>query len=352
MRSIRSNRSFRAAFATLLVAALLPLTSCKKDEAEEAAATDAAPEAPEQAGPPLDTTTLPEVVAKVNGEEITKQTLLEQAAARRQQMIQGRAPQVSEDAVFYRGVLDDIVRGILLFDEAGAKGFQATEDEVEQQIGAIRAGFPDEAALVAALETQGTTTEQLTESIRKELSIRRFVSEAVVSEIQITDEDKKAYYDANLERMQHPEQVRVRHILIGVPEDAAAEARAEALTKANDLKQQIDSGADFAALAKEHSGDTTSAELGGEIPWIGPSQTVPPFEQAAYALAKGEVSAPVETRFGYHIIELLDRKAAGVLEFTQVEPRIGQVLQQEQIRVRLDDLVNQLKSQASIEIFM
>jgi len=352
MRSIRPKNVLTKSFALFLATVVLTLPACDKGDEEVAAEQDAEVQEAPEPGPPLDVSTLPEIVASVNGEEIAKETLIRQAAGRRQQMIQGGFPPMTEDATFYRDVLDQIVGGILLAGEAGTLGLEAPAAEVEQQIAQIRGGFPDEASFVAALQSQDTTPDELTESIQQELSIRRLVNENVMTKINITDEDKKLFYEENLDRMKQPAQVRVRHILIPVAQDAGAEAKAEALTKANGLKEQITSGGDFAELAKANSADTTSAQLGGELPWIGPGQTVPPFEQTSYSLAPGEVSDPVETRFGYHIIELLERKEESVLPFEQVEPRIGQVLQEEQLRARIDDLVEGLKGKASIEIFM
>ena len=352
MSTIRRKTNLYTPFALFLATIVLTLPACNKGEEEAASDQDAALQEAPQPGPPLDVSTLPEVVAKVNGEDIAKDTLIRQAAGRRQQMIQGGFPAVTEDATFYRDVLDQIVGGILLAGEAGTQGLQAAEADVEQQIAAIRGGFPDEASFVAALQSQDTTPEQLTESLQQELSIRRLINETVMTQIDITDEDKKLFYEENLDRMKQPAQVRVRHILIPVAQDAGAEVKAEALTQAKDLREQIAGGADFAELAKTHSADTTSAELGGELPWIGPGQTVPPFEQTSYSLTQGEVSDPVETRFGYHIIELLERKEEAVLPFEQVEPRIGQVLEEEQLRDRVNDLVESLKSKAAIEIFM
>ncbi len=108
-------------------------------------------------------------------------------------------------------------------------------------------------------------------------------------------------------RRAEDESVHARHILISTrPTDDAA-AKEEARAKANDLKKQLDEGADFAALAKEFSQDPGSGSKGGDLGWFGPGRMVEPFEKAAFGAPIGKVVGPIETQFGYHIIEVLAR---------------------------------------------
>lgn len=102
--------------------------------------------------------------------------------------------------------------------------------------------------------------------------------------------------------------VRARHMLFRAPEDDEAE-RTEARRAAQDVLQQLRTGADFEALAREHSDDPGSARNGGDLGWFGPGQMVDAFEDAALDAPVGEVVGPVETRFGYHLIQVTDRAA-------------------------------------------
>lgn len=123
-------------------------------------------------------------------------------------------------------------------------------------------------------------------------------------------------YNANRDKFQVPERVQVRHILI-VGQDEANKAQAEKLLA--DLK----GGADFTALAKEHSADPGSAAKGGDLGLLSKGSTVPEFEEAAFALQKkGELSPVVKTKFGYHILQLEDRKPAGIRPFEEVSPEL------------------------------
>lgn len=111
------------------------------------------------------------------------------------------------------------------------------------------------------------------------------------------------------------EQVRARHILISAAQDASPEDDQLALAKAISITQQLNDGADFAALAAEFSDDTSNAATGGDLGFFGKGQMVPEFEEAAFSLGIDEISAPVRTQFGYHIIQVLE-KNPGNPDFT------------------------------------
>lgn len=118
-------------------------------------------------------------------------------------------------------------------------------------------------------------------------------------------------YAAQPQRFEVPEQVQARHILISGT-DAAARA------KAHQISKELAAGADFAALAKEHSADTGSAQRGGDLGFFGKGRMVPEFETTAFALKDGQISDPVESQFGLHIIQLQERIPEKILSFGEV----------------------------------
>ena len=122
----------------------------------------------------------------------------------------------------------------------------------------------------------------------------------------------RSNYNANPDRFKVAEQVQVRHILVASPDDAGRAKAAQVLV-------DLQGGADFAALAKEYSADPGSAAKGGELGFFAKGAMVPEFEEAAFALKKkGELSGLVKTKFGYHILQLEDRRPAGVRPFEEV----------------------------------
>ena len=133
-------------------------------------------------------------------------------------------------------------------------------------------------------------------------------------ELEVPEEELQAYYDGNPEEFTRDEQVRARHILLKVSPtrpEAAAEAELQA------LKQRIEGGEDFAQLARDFSEDEGSAGRGGSLGYFGRNQMVKPFEDAAFGAPVGTVVGPVKSDFGFHLIEVQDRRDGGLQPFDQ-----------------------------------
>lgn len=142
----------------------------------------------------------------------------------------------------------------------------------------------------------------------------------------------KAAYAANKEQYKAPEQVHVAHILIANEDDASAKSQAE------ELLQQVKGGADFAKLASEKSSDPGSRAKGGDLGLVARGRMVPEFEEAAFALKKpGDVSPVVKSKFGYHIIKLIEHKPARIMSLEEVGPQLqAQYKKHAQQRARQD----------------
>lgn len=152
--------------------------------------------------------------------------------------------------------------------------------------------------------------------------------EGLKTSLEVSEEDAKAYYDEHQAKYSTAEQRKVSHILVEGDSD-------EAKVKAEELLAQLNDGADFAQLAKESSNDTFSAKDGGQLDWFERGVMDPAFEDAAFALEKGEISAVVQSSFGYHIIKLDDVKASQVKPFAEVQ----------------DDILAEVREQRAAEAF-
>jgi len=129
----------------------------------------------------------------------------------------------------------------------------------------------------------------------------------------------RSEYLARPERFAQPEEVHARHILLSPDKDGSDDAQVK--TKADALLDELRKGADFAKLAQENSSDKGSAQQGGDLGFFPRGKMVPAFEEAAFDLKKpGDLAGPVKTQFGYHIIELMERKPAGTKKFEDVLP--------------------------------
>ena len=289
----------------------------------------------------------PDVVAKVNDTEIKKADLL-----RRAEMVKSQLSPTDVGADFYQRVLADMIGAELLYQSVEKKGLMPTEQEVEAELQSQKGRFGAEEEFQKALTAQGMTIEGLRRQLKKEMGIENFIQKQLASQVTVTDQEKRKFFEENQAQMKHPLQFRAAHILIRVDPKATPEQKAEAKKKASAIRSMVEAGQDFADLAKRNSDDPGSKDKGGELPWMGQGQTVPAFETAALALSPGGLSDVVETQFGYHVIRLLEKREAGTSSFEEVQDRIGEFLQRRGVQQRIQTEVDSLRSQGKVEVFI
>jgi peptidyl-prolyl cis-trans isomerase D len=164
--------------------------------------------------------------------------------------------------------------------------------------------------------------EEVREPERARIEYLKFEPEKFAAEIEPTDEELRIYYEAHESEFERPEEVRARHILLKVPADATDAQREEIRQRAVALLAEARAqGADFAALARQHSDDVT-AESGGDLGFFGRGTMTEKFEQAAFALEPGQISDVVETPFGFHIIRLEEKRPAGARPLEEVRQEV------------------------------
>jgi len=161
-----------------------------------------------------------------------------------------------------------------------------------------------------------------------------------------TDEELKQFYDERSSMYMVPEERKSSHILLKVDPDANKEQIEAVKKKAEDIRKQLINGADFAELAKKYSDDPGSSKLGGDIGFMGKGSLDPAYEKAMYALKVGEISEPVLSSFGYHIIKLTEIHEAKVKTFEQVKSSLISDYQQNQADKKYFDLADKLTNRA------
>ncbi|HEX9941744.1 MAG TPA: peptidylprolyl isomerase [Thermoanaerobaculia bacterium] len=303
---------------------------------------------------PMSAKDLPEVVAKVNGYEIHKKDLMQAA-----QMVQMRLAQqgrpVSLTASFYRNVLDEVVAIVLLQQDAKAQGVAATEQEVQQQIEAQKRRFPSEDAYNKALAQSGLKESALRQQARDQIAVQKYVQGKLIQSLSVSDQATRDFYEKNKAQIQQPERLHLRHILIRVQPNASPADKEKARQKAADLLKRLQAGEDFAKLAQESSDDPGSKPRGGDLGWVARGQTVPipTFENAAFALTKpNEISPVVESPYGFHIIQLLERQQPAIIPYEQVKNRLGMMLKEQQAQQQIASRVRELRGKAKVEIYI
>lgn len=168
-------------------------------------------------------------------------------------------------------------------------------------------------------------------------------AEALAASQNIDDATVAAFYEKNAEQYTVPEQVHARHILISAAENAGEDVLAKAKTEIEALEERIVKGKeDFSKLAQEFSQDGSAAQ-GGDLGWFAREQMVTPFADAAFALKPGEVSKPVKTQFGYHLIKLEERKPAGKTPLAEVSDTIRKRLATEEATGKVQEVLEQVQ---------
>jgi peptidyl-prolyl cis-trans isomerase C len=324
--------------------------------AAAAQAPGAAPGQPAAAQPapkPVDPAKLPPVVARVNGKEIKKDDLLKEVKGVQARMAQQGAPAEAAPAGLYQQVLDGMIARTLLEGDARTQGVSVTDDEVKKQLDQTRGQFPNPEAFKKALADEGVTEAQLQDNFKRQMMIQKYIQTKVVDASKITDADTKAFYDQNKDKMKQPERLHLRHILVKVEKDAPAADKQKAKAKAEGLMARLKKGEDFAKLATENSDDPGSKANGGDLSWVSRGDTVEPFEKAAFAMkTKNEMSPVVESPFGFHIIQLLERQDESTVPYDQVKEKITEFLKQRQAQQGVQERIQALKAKAKVETFI
>ena len=302
--------------------------------------------------PAVDNQVTNDKVAVVNGTMIPKEDLDREAARVYQQLsISGKSlgePQLKE---IQKEILETLISKELLYQESQIKGINIEDDAVTTQMNTLKARFPGEVEYKKALEQMVISETALKLELRKGLAIQKLIDQEIVQKTKVSDEEIKAFYDGEPASFKKPEQVKASHILIKVEPDADDAKKAAARKKIEDVQMKIKKGGDFEALAKEYS-EGHSGPKGGDLGYFGRGQMVKPFEETAFALKPGEVSDVVETRFGYHLIKVVDKKPGTIISYDETKDKIKQFLVQQKSRKQLDLYIEKLKGKAKIERFL
>jgi peptidyl-prolyl cis-trans isomerase C len=330
--------------------------SCKKAEAPRTATAAAvpanappgvpgAPAVPKPMPPQI-----PDVLARVNGEKIERWEF-DNAVKRIEARAGGPIPPDKRDQVL-RGVLDQLVAYHLLAQESRARKLAVADTDVDARLADIRKGFPTEEAFKQGIAAQGLTLEQLKSQAKTSLEVAKVIETEVNSKVAVQDPEVKGFYDQNLEKFKQGDTVHAAHILIGLPQGATADQKTEAKTRAAAVLKTVKAGGDFATLARANSSDQGSAQNGGDLGFFPKGQMTPAFEEAAFRLKPGTVSALVETPFGFHIIKVIERRAPRTATFGEVSGQIKDFLTRGQQEQKLEQFVEQVKAKGKIEILV
>ncbi len=218
-----------------------------------------------------------------------------------------------------------------------------TDEDFKKEFDQLVQRYQGEDKLREGLKKDGITFERFQQIVKDNLVIKRYF-QAFRSEIKISDEDIEVEYNNRRASFKTPEQVKASHILKRIPKDADDTIKSHLKKELKGLLDQLKQGADFAELAKKES-DCPSGKRGGSLGFFDKGKMVKPFSDAAFKLQPGEISDIIETRFGYHIIKLEEKKSGQDKKLADVKPVLVRDLQYRKMNTQLKEAVNKCITQ-------
>ena len=252
--------------------------------------------------------------------------------------------------------LNAMVNEKLMLKNAESVGVTPTDDELneyaDKQIEQLKQAYPDDAQLQQVLEANGFTEDSYKDYAKKQYKLQK-VQEAITADVEVTDDDAKAYYDENKDSQYTVGAgANAAHILIAAKGSDGNIDFDASLAKANEVKAKLDAGADFAQLASEYGTDGTK-DKGGDLGFVAYNQAN--YDQDFLAgfkqLSEGQISDPIKSQFGYHIIKATGIKDEVVTPFDDVKEQIkSQLLQQQQSKA-FNDKISEWKDAAKVKTY-
>lgn len=274
-----------------------------------------------------------QIVTVVNGEPYTLTSLSNYAKTRMaREFPSGPLDSINASD---REVLEQFITDKLLEAEIRDAGIRITEQDIDFYIDQIKQkNRLTDAELETALGREGQTLESYRGSVRTELEKSELISRQVRKKINITNDDVERYYKLNAKNYRADERARIRHILIGLSESAPPEEVSAAEGKATELYKRIMSGEDFGTIAGQYS-QGAGWESGGDIGWVKRGTLLKPIEDMAFEkMAVGQVSRPVRSSMGIHLVKLESRESGALLPLSAVAPKIKEELYAKAIEER------------------
>jgi parvulin-like peptidyl-prolyl isomerase len=313
---------------------------------------------------------IPDKVASVNGIALDSQLLISEIKVyrlmNRQQNKELTEKEVDE---FSHQALARLVDQELIFQEARKKNILIKPELIEQRIQEVRKQFPSKQMLQTALDMQGLTMDLLKTKFEKQMVEEALIREEVAPNVKVNDPEVEAFYKKHQDRFQTPEKYEVHHIFAAALQshargetisDPALRKKAERLKalldedaaeKIRGLDYQLQDGADFAKLAKEHSEDGKSGAKGGSWGTVTLSELPESLATELKKLKKNETSGPIRSPYGYHILKWTKIIPAGHVKLSEVKTDIMNALLREKTLSEHQKMVSKMRTRADIQLF-
>jgi len=297
----------------------------------------------------INTTESKNVVVEVNGIKLTQHEV-DTKINSTLESIKDKIPQDQIDTIkltIRKNVIEDFIIQTVLGHEADKQKIVTSENEIKQEISEIEKKLPQGVSLETALKQSEVSMEKLREEITFNLRVNKLIESQIKSDVTPSDGEITTYYTTHSEQFSIPETVHARHILIKLDDKDDEKTKGEKMGTIEAIRKQLNQGAEFEKLAKEHS-DCPSGEKGGDLGTFARGRMVKPFEDAAFSQKVNEIGPIVQTRFGYHIIQVLKHHKATEKTLDEVKEKIKETLKNQKKQETIKNYIAKLREKAKI----
>lgn len=290
-----------------------------------------------------------EVLVLVNETPITHRDLqIEMALLDAEMERRNRPLSKHQTAKISRKLVENLIQRELLHQKAQQKNIKIQERWIDKALADFKAKLKTKNGYKNYLQKATLNETQLKTRIEKGLIVRRLLRREVIRQIKVSEAEMQAFYRNNPEFFQRQEQMRIRQIMIGVDTSDGTSNRGDALVRIQAIQNKILGGANFAALALEYSEDN-SKTIGGDLGYLEHDQFIKSLADAASTLKTGEVSEIVETRLGFHLIQLVDRIPSSQMAYRNARAKIERTIRRNKENAAAGAYLAALKRQAAIK---
>ncbi len=245
-------------------------------------------------------------------------------------------------------IIEHFVTKTILGAECDKLKITVTDKELEDKLNDYKKRLPQGMTLEAALKQGGVDMKEMNDNIRFSLQVEKLVEFKTKDQPAPTEEEIKAYFTSNKQKLDTAEQVHARHILIKTDAKDDENIKKEKKTKINSIREQLTKGGDFAALAKENSDCPSGKTKGGDLGTFSRGRMVKSFEDAAFSQKKNDIGPVIETKFGYHIIQVLEKIEAITQSLDDSRDKIIKNLSRKGKSKVTGELIKKLRESAKI----
>jgi len=294
---------------------------------------------------------LPKVVARVNDHDINGDVIFrELKKAAIQYKKRGMPLTADQEKSAAKTLIDDEIGRILLVLKAKAVGIKVSEKMLLEKLRKVKAKFKSDSIFEHRLSDRGMTVDQYKQELEIDMYMDQLIKKEIEPKIKITEKDSQAYYDKNKSKFETQEKVRASIMLLRFnPKEGKAGEQA-VLKKFESILIQVKNGADFGALAQQHSQDSLASK-GGDLGFFTQKQMLPAFSSRAFKMKVGEVSEIFRTGHGFHVIKVTDRKPGGLSSFATEKEKIQKFLANKKISQATRDYIENLRKEAEIKTY-